>query len=130
VPIQQLGEEHIMTPPPTTSATDCIGLLVISMVAGLLRYLAARHRNRVSLAQSGDLSKKKDSYFQSPVAFLVSWFPWLMFSLCSIGVSVLRDHGTMIFPWPLFANCLLLSLWLSLARRMQLYYTTGTGTAE
>ncbi len=93
------------------------------MAAGLLHYFVARHRDQVSLTQAGEFPKKRGSCFQFPVAFLVSWFPWLMFSLGNIGVSILRDHGFEIFPWPLLANGMLLSLWLHLARRLRARYT-------
>ncbi len=97
-------------------------MLVISMVIGLLNYFVARHREQVSLAKAGKLPKKRDSCFQFSRVFLVSWFPWLMLSLGNLGVSLLRDRGFQIFPWPLLANGMLLSLWLNLARRLRARY--------
>ena len=115
-----------MTPPQTTSVSDCIWLLVISLAGGLLNYLMDRRRYRI--AQASEPGPSRHSNFQSQKAFLISWFPWLLFCVGSIGVSVLRDYGFIIFPWPMLANFLLLSLWLNLAQRLQSRYTSRTDT--
>lgn len=101
---------------PLTSISDGIWLLVVSVAVGLMRYYAACRRYRVSTAE---VRMGRRSY---AVLFLISWFPFLLCGIGFIGVSILRDRGWSIFPWPIVANCLLLSLWLYLARRLESRY--------
>ena len=104
-------------------------MLVIFMAVGLLHYLVARHRDQVSLAQADELPQRRNPCFQFPKAFLIFWLPWLMFLLGNMGVSLLRDHGFQIFPWPILANCLQFSLWFNLAQRWRARHASCTDTA-
>ena len=52
-----------MSAPPAPlgfQKTDCLWMLIISVVFGLLNDFVARHRDRVSLAQAGELPKKRN----------------------------------------------------------------------
>jgi hypothetical protein len=119
-----------MKTPPATSVSDCIVVIAASLALGLLHYLVFRHMYRRSPAQVGEMVTSQHSHFRSPVLFLVSWFPWLLFALGSIGVSVLRDHGFTIFPWPIVANSMLLCYSLCLALRLQSRYISRTDTTK
>ena len=54
-------------------------------------------------------------FYRSPVAFLIVWLPWLAYCCGNIVISLLRDVGVMIFPWPIAINGGLLGVWWSLS---------------
>src|SRR5687768_5504088 len=124
--------------PPSTSLSDCFWLLAFSMVAGSVHFLlglAGVFRPAEARQFAWSLSRKEPSrnvepaeassviqrYYCSPSAFFISWLPWFAFSAGSIVVSLLRDAGFQIFPWPILANCGLFSVWLLIAGRLKLH---------
>lgn len=54
-------------------------------------------------------------FYRSPVVFLIFWLPWLAVGCGNIVISLLRDVGVMIFPWPIVINGGLLGVWWSLS---------------
>lgn len=102
--------------PPTTSLHDCLGLLGLSIAMGCAFFLlgrTAKARPIATLRFTNALASGKPSrvvdpalasdavrgYSRSLVAFLICWLSWLAMILGSIGVSLIRDAGFVIFPW-------------------------------
>jgi hypothetical protein len=110
----QLNMSPVISTPKTT-AEDCIWMLLISVGMGLFHHLLTHRRQNQKFFEVGS---RRDSYFRSPTAFVVSWLPWLLFCIGNVVVSLLRDHGIMIFPWPIVINSTLLGVWLYFAQRI------------
>ena len=107
-----------MIPPPKTTAEDCVSILLFSIVVGLIHHFVTRRARFRAIPEISGAALQLASYYRSPTSFLVSWLPWLLFGLGNIGVSLLRDHGVMIFPWPILINSSLIGVWLYLAQRL------------
>ena len=120
--------------PPPTSLSDCLWLLGMSIAIGAAFFLlgwSGKARSIATQRFTTALSREETSrpvdpamasdvvrgYSRSSVAFLICWLPWLAMILGSIGVSLLRDAGFVIFPWViLLPGALFVAGWLLAAR--------------
>lgn len=118
-----------MTPPPATTLSDCLGLLAISLLAGLVHFLLVRFVYKRSRLHQQSIGGGSDSHLIIHVALLVSWLPWLLYCIGCIVISLIRDHGFLIF-WPILTNCVLLPLWLYLANRILFRRANRTTSVE
>ena len=115
--------------PPTTTLSDCLWSISLSVGIAAARYfagLAGLFCSSDARGFAGWLLRRKPPraidpaeattavrrYYRSPAAFFIIWLPWLAFCGGNIVVSLLRDAGFMIFPWPMLINCALLGVWL------------------
>jgi hypothetical protein len=115
--------------PPTTSLSDCLWIIALSVGIAATRYLAGLtgffcsaeakgfagwllRRKAPLVIDPTEAETAVHKYYRSPAAFFIIWFPWLAFCSGNIVVSLLRDAGFMIFPWPILINCALLGVWL------------------
>ena len=120
------------TMPPRTTLSDCMGVIAISVGMALVFYVAGRagwwrrvEAERFSARWVRSRPGKKieaaeaegavREFYRSPVAFLIVWLPWLAYCCGNIVISLLRDVGVMIFPWPMAINCGLLGVWWNLS---------------
>ena len=123
--------------PPTTSLSDCLWLLGLSIVMGSVFFFlgwTAKARSIATLRFTNALSLAKPSHQVDPavasdaihgyscslVAFLICWLPWLAMIVGSIGVSLIRDAGFVIFPWAMLLPGVLFIAGALLAARLKL----------
>lgn len=76
------------------------------------RWMRSRHGRTIEAAEAEGAVRE---FYRSPVAFLIFWLPWLANSCGNIVISLLRDVGVMIFPWPIAINSGLLGVWFYLS---------------
>ena len=118
--------------PPRTTLSNCIFVIAISVGIALVFYVAGRagwwrrvEAERFSarwvMSRPGKKIEAAEAegavreFYRSPVAFLIVWLPWLAYCCGNIVISLLRDVGVMIFPWPMAINCGLLGVWWNLS---------------
>ncbi len=123
--------------PPRTSLTDVIALFGFTLLIAAILHLVRGQKLRLSeevavvckrysisgSTQSGvsnDLDSAVRKFHRSVVAFILTWLPFLVLVLGNTCVSLLRDAGYLIFPWPLLTVCLLFGLAVWAAQRVRL----------
>lgn len=124
--IQTFAKIQALTTPATTTLTDCLGLLAMSLLAGLIHFLLVRFLCNRSRLHQQNVEGNADPRLKIHVALLVSWLPWLLYCLGTIVVSLIRDRGGLIL-WPILTNCSLLPVWLYLANRVLFRCWNRTG---
>jgi hypothetical protein len=119
--------------PHSTSLTDCLWIAGITLAIASIRYALGRG-GWFSLSEARQLSeycsrrepdrtiepenatRAVGQFYRRPFSFFIFWMPLAGYGAGSIGVSLLRDAGVDIFPWPIVFNSLLLGIGLFLAR--------------
>ena len=133
--------------PPRTTLSDCMGLIVFSLGMALVQYVVGRvglwrrlevgwfsarwMRSRPGRTiEAAEAEGAVREFYRSPVAFLIVWLPWLASSCGNIVISLLRDVGVMIFPWPIAINSGLLGVWFYLSSWLKFRRTSRMVVGE
>jgi hypothetical protein len=91
------------------------------------RWVGSRPGRTIEAAEAEGAVRE---FYRSPVAFLIFWLPWLAVGCGNIVISLLRDVGVMIFPWPMAINGGLLVVWFNLSSWLKFRRTSRMVVGE
>jgi len=107
-----------------------LGLSGVLRAMDVTRFTMSLSRTRPPrTVDPGLASDAVRTFYHTPVAFIICWLPWLGYLSGNIAISLLRDAGIKIVPWPILINSSLLAVWFLIAARLKFQRLTRTISA-